>query len=234
VVGVYHLTYQATDSANNTGQYFLTVEIVADVPPVITLNGPVALTLDCGTGYTEPGWNVADEEDGDLSGSVTVSGTPPAGPLGPGTWTVTYTVTDSAGNTVSAQRTVTVQQNCTLTVTAVGETALTAPPGGSVTFAVAASGAVGDPVYQWEKFRPAKTWEVIPGEVQSELILSDLQYEDAGEYRCVVSDLVTTVESPVFTLTVDSGLSLAGAVGIALLVGVLAVLGHRKAMAKLS
>lgn len=234
VVGVYYLTYQATDSANNTGQYFLTVEVVADVPPVITLNGPMALILDCGTGYSEPGWHVQDEEDGDLSGSVTVNGTPPAGPLGPGEWTVTYTVTDSAGNTVSAQRTVTVQQNCTLTVTAVGETALTAPPGGSVTFAVAASGAVGDPVYQWEKFRPAKTWEVIPGEIQSELILSDLQYEDAGEYRCVVSDLVTTVESPVFTLTVDSGLSLAGALGIALLVGVLAVLGHRKAMVKLS
>jgi len=120
-----------------------------------------------------------------------------------------------------------VQENCSLAVSALGETALTAPPGGTVTFSVAVTGAVGDPAYQWERFQSTKAWEVIPGEVQPDLVLSDLQYEDAGVYRCVVSDLVTTVTSPEFTLTVDSGLPVSGLAGMAAVMAALAWIGLR-------
>jgi len=227
VVGDYYLTYESVDGAANMGQFFLTVRVVADLPPDLTLNGAETVMLDCGNGYAEPGWNAVDEEDGDLTASVSVSGAPPAGPLGPGSWTVTYAVTDFAGNTVTAQRTVMVQENCSLAVSALGETALTAPPGGTVTFSVAVTGAVGDPAYQWERFQSTKAWEVIPGEVQPDLVLSDLQYEDAGVYRCVVSDLVTTVTSPEFTLTVDSGLPVSGLAGMAAVMAALAWIGLR-------
>ena len=226
-VGEYYLTYESTDTAANIGQYFLTVRVTTDMPPEITLSGQASVELNCGNGYAEPGWTATDEEDGDLTASVVVSGTPPAGPLGPGVWTITYSVTDLANNTITTQRTVTVQENCQLAVSAVGETAVTAPPGGTVTFSVQVNGAVGDPVYQWERFYSDKAWEFIPGEVQPDLVLSDLQYEDAGMYRCVVSDLVTSAESPVFTLTVDSGLAVTGLAGLCLAVAVLAWVGLR-------
>lgn len=227
-VGDYYLTYQATDASANTGQYFLTVYVTADLPPVINLSGPVSVVLDCGNGYTEAGWTALDDEDGDLTASVGVTGTPPAGPLGPGLWTITYVVTDSASNTVTAQRTVTVLDNCTLAVSAAGETSIVAPPGGTVTFEVQVSGAIGDPAYQWERFSGVKAWAVLPGEVQPDLTLSDLQYEDTGQYRCVVSDLVTSAESPVFTLTVDSGLPLTDLAGLGLAAAALAWIGLRR------
>ncbi len=216
-VGDYFLTFEAQDSASNLGQAFLTVHVVPDLPPTLSLIGAATLTLDCGTAYVEPGWAAVDEEDGDLTASVTVTGATPAGPLGPGAWTVLYGVTDSLGNTASAQREVVALPNCTLTVSAAGATSVTATVGSTVILSVEASGAVGDAVYQWERFRGEKAWEPILGETLPDLELIGVQYEDAGTYRCVVSDLVTTVESPVFSLVVESGLPASGSAGLALL-----------------
>ncbi|MBP9004275.1 MAG: hypothetical protein KBH78_11690, partial [Candidatus Hydrogenedentes bacterium] len=50
---------------------------------------------------------------------------------------------------------------------------------------------------------------------------------DAGQYQCEVSDSVTSVTSPVFTLVIGSGVPVAGPAGL-MLVGLgLALLGAR-------
>ena len=67
--------------------------------PVISLTGGSSQTQDLpsisGNGsWTEPGFSAADDEDGDLTSSVTVSGT--VNPNRKGTYTLTYSVTDKA------------------------------------------------------------------------------------------------------------------------------------------
>ena len=78
-----------------------------DDAPVVTLIGPATLVLDVGDTYTERGATALDPEDGDLTEQVTIDN--PVDTSTPGTYTVTYTVQDSGGNEVEAQRTVIVE-----------------------------------------------------------------------------------------------------------------------------
>ena len=43
-------------------------------PPLITINGDLALTLEAGANYTELGAKATEDEDGDLSDSILVTG----------------------------------------------------------------------------------------------------------------------------------------------------------------
>ena len=107
--GRYTLTYSVTDSAGNTGNATRRVDVVSatdTTPPVITLNGANPYTLSVGVPYSEPGWTAIDDVDGDLSGLVAVSGSVETNV--PGSYTLIYAVTDSAGNTASTTRTVNV------------------------------------------------------------------------------------------------------------------------------
>lgn len=73
-------------------------------PPVITLNGDNPYYLPLGTMYVDPGATAYDETDGDLSGDLEMAHN--VNFFFPGTYTAEYTVSDSAGNTSSAIRTV--------------------------------------------------------------------------------------------------------------------------------
>lgn len=64
--------------------------------PVITLNGEREITIRQGSAYNEPGYHATDNVDGDITASVKVSGTVDINKEG--TYTLTYTVTDKAGN----------------------------------------------------------------------------------------------------------------------------------------
>lgn len=66
-------------------------------PPAITLNTPDTVTLFAGDEYSEAGAVALDDRDGELS--VVVSGSVGSEP---GTYTITYTATDAAGNTSQA------------------------------------------------------------------------------------------------------------------------------------
>jgi hypothetical protein len=57
-----------------------------------------------GTAYAEPGYTATDAEEGVLTSSVIVTGS--VNTNTPGTYTLTYTITDTAGNTSSTSRTV--------------------------------------------------------------------------------------------------------------------------------
>lgn len=86
----------------------LTDEQMRQVPgldwPVITLNGQSEMTLELNQGYVEAGATAADAVDGDLSGSLEVTGQVDTGKGG--IYPVKYTVTNNRGDTVTKVRTV--------------------------------------------------------------------------------------------------------------------------------
>ncbi len=96
----------------NAGRYisppvFTEIAGIDRVPPEITLQGENPLILEEGTPYIEPGFTATDNVDGDVSGQVQVLGVVNVNV--PGTYQLTYTVSDAAGNRATpATRTVTV------------------------------------------------------------------------------------------------------------------------------
>ncbi|HOV60265.1 MAG TPA: DUF5011 domain-containing protein, partial [Candidatus Hydrogenedentes bacterium] len=227
-IGTYTVIYTAQDSGNRVATATLTVNVTADMPPVITILGDNPAVLDCGDTYTDAGALANDPEDGDVTANITVSGLPPAGPLAPGTWTVTYSVTDSYGNTTTANRTVDILDNCTLTVSAVGPTSLQVIQGQSATFEVAVNGEVGAVSLQWFKNDGSKAWVALPGATATTLTFDPVTMADAGTYQCEASDAVTTATSPIFTLSVDeTGIPAAGGLGLAVLAALTALAGAK-------
>jgi hypothetical protein len=77
------------------------------VPPVLTLLGESTLEIDSGAVYRDAGASALDNIDGDISGSITVTGAVNTAVVG--NYTLTYNVSDFAGNAATAvTRTVTV------------------------------------------------------------------------------------------------------------------------------
>lgn len=73
--------------------------------PVITLNGTSEVSVVLGGSYSDAGATASDTVDGDITGRIQVTGT--VNPSASGTYTITYTVSDLAGNAaVAAVRTV--------------------------------------------------------------------------------------------------------------------------------
>ena len=93
-VGTYEITYSASDSLGNTSEAIRTVYVVDRTPPVITLNGESSIEIEVFSSYTELNATASDEYDGNVS--VITSGTVNTNVVG--TYTITYTATDSAGN----------------------------------------------------------------------------------------------------------------------------------------
>jgi hypothetical protein len=71
-------------------------------PPVITLNGAASMTIALGSTFTDPGATASDDVDETVA--VQASGTVNTAALG--SYTVTYSATDAAGNRATATRTV--------------------------------------------------------------------------------------------------------------------------------
>ena len=64
--------------------------------PVITLNGNANVTITVGDAYTDAGATAADNIDGDLTSSIITTGSVDNSTVG--TYTLTYNVSDAAGN----------------------------------------------------------------------------------------------------------------------------------------
>jgi len=70
--------------------------------PTITLNGSKHIELNLGDEYKEPGFSAYDKEDGNITKDVKVTGEVDTNKEG--TYTLTYSVTDSDGNKASKTR----------------------------------------------------------------------------------------------------------------------------------
>ncbi|MFH1568616.1 MAG: immunoglobulin-like domain-containing protein [Gemmatimonadota bacterium] len=80
------------------------VQVVDVTAPVMVLVGDPTLYLELGTPYAEPGVTAIDACDGDLSQAVTRSGE--VNEQVEGTYAISYSVTDAAGNAASLERAV--------------------------------------------------------------------------------------------------------------------------------
>jgi LPXTG-motif cell wall-anchored protein len=103
-LGTYTLTYTVSDNAGNTATAERTVKVVDTEKPKITLKGDNPMTVELGSTFEDPGATATDNVDGDLTDKIQVTGEVNTDEYG--TYTVTYSVTDSSGNTATATRTV--------------------------------------------------------------------------------------------------------------------------------
>ena len=86
------------------------------VPPVLTLQGSVQVTITQGATYVDAGVSATDNVDGNLTAKIVVSGEVDASTVG--TYTLKYDVSDAAGNAAkSVSRTVVVEQMTSVTQT---------------------------------------------------------------------------------------------------------------------
>lgn len=99
--GTYSLRYYAEHNGV-TAEALVTVTIRDLTAPEIVLTGGNDITIRAGEKYQEPGFTAIDNCDGDVTSQVVVSGEPKVN----GTYTMTYTVTDSSGNTAEVKRNV--------------------------------------------------------------------------------------------------------------------------------
>lgn len=104
----YELHYKVADSSGNETEVIRNINLIDDIAPKITLTGKSLICIMPGSTYTEQGAKAMDNKDGDLSNSIKISGNVDTSKEG--TYTITYTVTDSNGNIGSEERTVVVSQ----------------------------------------------------------------------------------------------------------------------------
>lgn len=119
-VGVYGIAYNVADSeGNNAFAVTRTVTILDATSSSITLIGDENLTVEGGSTYQDPGISAIDDVDGDISNNVVITCT-----VAPensnsivtglidtfvlGEYILVYTISDSAGNSSSISRTITV------------------------------------------------------------------------------------------------------------------------------
>ena len=109
--GTYTIEYSVSDAAGNIASVSRTVIVSLDLPPTITLTGSATISILVGDTYIENGCVATDALDGDLTSSIITSGTVDTSTVG--TYTLVYSVSDSASNIVSTTRTVIVGEVCT-------------------------------------------------------------------------------------------------------------------------
>ena len=128
--GSYIVTYSVSDSeGNDAAEVTRTVTVEDQTPPVITLLGDNPLTVPASTPYVDPGATASDNIDGDISGDIVIDDTDVDVNL-PGTYTVTFNVTDAAGNDATeVTRTVIVEDQTAPVITLNGPNPLTLAAG---------------------------------------------------------------------------------------------------------
>ena len=99
-------TLEVTMDSNQTIEALFTIQ--ENSQPTISLVGSSTINLEVGDSFTDSGATAEDNEDGDLTPSIITLGSIDTSVVG--TYTVTYTVSDSASNTVSVARTVSVNE----------------------------------------------------------------------------------------------------------------------------
>lgn len=102
-------TLQPTETPAPTATPEPTPTPVPDVTaPELTLLGEATMKIIARSEFVDPGYTAADDRDGDLTAAVQIEGEVDVNWCG--SYTLTYTVSDAAGNTATAERVVEVAQ----------------------------------------------------------------------------------------------------------------------------
>ena len=124
-VGNQDVTYSVTDAGGNTNTATRTVTVQDNTDPVITLNQGTSYTHNLNTAWVDPGYDANDTLDGNLTASVSITGSVDVN--SPGTYTLNYSVSDTAGNQADINRTVNVAPMGPWTFTNAGATGRLGP-----------------------------------------------------------------------------------------------------------
>ncbi|MDB9780129.1 BspA family leucine-rich repeat surface protein, partial [Flavobacteriaceae bacterium] len=117
VAGEYAILYVVTDAAGNSVSVYREINVreVDTTAPVITLTGSTVIELSVGDTFTDPGATATDDVDGDITSSITTSGTVNTSTVGE--YTIVYSVSDAAGNAATVvQRSVVVRNAPLITI----------------------------------------------------------------------------------------------------------------------
>jgi hypothetical protein len=108
IAGIYTISYSVRDLAGNMDSVTRTVNVLPldTIKPVITILGKNPDTLQRTLSYVDAGATAMDDRDGNISSKITNVNTIDSSKTG--TYTITYSVSDLAGNTQTAVRTVVV------------------------------------------------------------------------------------------------------------------------------
>ena len=126
--GSHTITLTVTDTGGGSDTDDVLINIVDTIPPVITVIGANPLTVECHTGFSDPG---ASASDG-CAGSVAVNASGSVDVDTPGTYTITYTATDGT-HTVNASRTVYVVDTTPPVISCPANVVVTLPPNSMAT-----------------------------------------------------------------------------------------------------
>ena len=131
--GTYTITYNVQDdSGNNATEVTRTVVVEDTTAPVITLLGDASITVEKGDTYTDAGATALDYNNVDLSNQIEIQN--PVNMSVTGTYTITYNVQDSSGNSATeVTRTVIVQDTTAPVITLLGNPTVTLEKGDDYT-----------------------------------------------------------------------------------------------------
>lgn len=104
-VGTYTLTYTVKQKKKEKS-VTRTVNVTDSVPPTLLLNGDAEINIAKGSKYQELGCSALDNYDGDVTTKIKIDSS--VNTAEKGTYQVSYTVSDTSGNSTSINRTVNV------------------------------------------------------------------------------------------------------------------------------
>lgn len=168
--GVYVIRYNVSDFSGNQAPELTRILTIHDnVAPTINLYGDNPLAHSHGTPYVEPGFDVYDAIDGVIPNqNVSVSGSVNTNTVG--TYTLTYSVNDSAGNTDTVTRDVIVQDLTKPVISLYGPSQLT------YYFTGSASATFNDP--------GATAWDNFDGDITDRItVVSNVVMNALGDYE---------------------------------------------------
>ncbi len=119
-LGPHTVTITVTDQVNHQSTCETTFTASDTVAPLITLNGPAAVGVECGSAYSDAGASASDACAG--SPAVMTGGSVTTGV--PGVYTLTYSATDGTNAAAEVMRVVTVSDTVVPIITLTGSAAV--------------------------------------------------------------------------------------------------------------
>ncbi|MDD3284777.1 MAG: DUF2341 domain-containing protein, partial [Patescibacteria group bacterium] len=100
--GMYYLYVQARDANNNESDVVVVFAVLDNTHPVITILGDNPISVEHGSSYVDAGATALDNVDGDLTDEINTINNVNTNTLG--SYSVSYVVSDSSGNTSTSTR----------------------------------------------------------------------------------------------------------------------------------